>query len=131
MSAWCKVENGVIVDGPRAWENNTPPDSTWLPHRLADADHTINDNFDGSVMIVGATEVVEQKQYSPKSQAQIDDEVSGIKSRAADAVAVADAKLADSSVENKAEWQSYKDAYSALLNVTALSWDYYMPSEPV
>jgi hypothetical protein len=82
-------------------------------------------------MIVGATEVVEQKQYSPKSQAQIDDEVNGIKSRAADAVAVADAKLADSSVENKAEWQSYKDAYSALLNVTALSWDYYMPSEPV
>lgn len=129
-NSWCKVENGQIIEGPRAWENNTPPDATWVPHRLVDPSHTINDNFDGSVFEVVGNEVIETNQYSAKPQEQIDDEVVSIKNRANQSIAKADEKLADPTVTNKEDWQAYKNAWALLTNITQLSWDYVMPSEP-
>lgn len=129
-NSWCQIKNGNILEGPRAWENNTPPDDTWVPHRLVDPAHTINDNFDGSVFEVVGNEVTETNQYSPKPQEQIDQEISNIKTIAVEAVSLATQKLASPEVTNKDEWQAYKDAWSLLTNITQLSWDYVMPSEP-
>lgn len=130
MNSWCKVVNGQVVEGPRAWANSTPPDDTWLPHRLEDPVHTVNDNFIGSHHEVRGNEVVEVKDYSPKPQSQIDEEIQSIKDRATQNVATADEKLADPDLPNRNEWQNYRDAWSVLTNITALSWGYHMPREP-
>ena len=129
-NSWCKVENGVVVDGPRAFADATAPDASWLPHRLEDPAHTINDNFDGSHFEVRGNEVVEVKDYSPKSAEQIADEVNGFKALATTNVAKADEKLADEATTNKADWQAYRDAWQALTSITELSWDYNAPVEP-
>lgn len=130
MNSWCKVIDGKVVDGPRAWSENTPPDDTWLPHRLEETPHTINDNYIGSEHEVRGSEVVEVKKYSPKSAEQIADEVQSIKTRAAECVAKADEKLADPDLTNRVEWENYRGAWSVLTNVTELSWGYHMPPEP-
>lgn len=130
MNSWCKVVNGQIIDGPRAWADNSPPDETWFPHRLEDTPHTINDNFIGSHHEVRGNEVVEVKDYAPKSQDQIDDEIRSIKNLAVVHVAKADEMLANPALSNRDEWQAFRDAWAALTNITALSWDYYMPAYP-
>lgn len=129
MNSWCKVENNLVVDGPRAWNNNQPPDNTWLPHRIEDPDHTINDKFDGSRHEVRNNEVVEVKIYSPKSSQQIADEIDFIKTKAREEVALAEEKLLDPN-SNHEEWQKHKDAWSALINITELNSNYYMPYNP-
>lgn len=130
MNSWCKVVDGKVVDGPRAWADNTPPDGTWLPHRIEDPVHTINDNFLGSHHEVRGNEVVEVNDYAPKPQSQIDEEIQGIKDRATQNVATADGKLANPDLPNRGEWQAYRDAWYALTSITALSWGYNMPREP-
>ena len=130
MNSWCKVENGQVVDGPRAWNENTPPDQSWVRHRLEDQEHTINDNFDGSEFQVRDNEVVEVKKYSPKPQSQIDEEVNNIKTMAQANVEKAKERLADPDLQNRIEWENYRNAWDALTSITALSWGYRMPSEP-
>lgn len=130
MNSWCKIENGVVVDGPRAWTDNTPPDDSWLPHRLEDTEHTINDNYVGSHHEVRDGEVVEVKDYEPKSAEQIADEIQSIKDRAASEIAFAETILANPELGNRNDWVSFKDAWSLLLNVTQLSWGYHMPARP-
>lgn len=130
MNSWCKVVNGSVVDGPRAWENNIPPDASWLPHRLHDPVHTINDNYDGSVLQVSGSEVVEVKQYSAKSSAQIADEIQSIKDTATSEMSRADSIIADPDATDKDLWQVYKDQWAEFLDVTALSWDFNFPRPP-
>lgn len=130
MNSWCKVVNGQVIDGPRAWADNTPPDETWLPHRLEETPHTINDNFIGSHHEVRGNEVVEVKDYSPKPQAQIDEEIQSIKDLAAANIANADVELSNADLPNRDEWLAYREAWEALTSITALSGDYYMPPEP-
>jgi hypothetical protein len=129
-NSWCKVENGNIVDGPRAWPDAIPPDDSWLPHRLVDVEHTVNDNFLGSVMSISGNEVLETKQYSPKSAEQIADEVNSIIARATENVAEADEKLADDNVTNKEEWRAYRNAWEQVKSVTRLGEELPMPPEP-
>ena len=129
-NSWCKVVDGQIVEGPRAFPNAQAPDATWLPHSLEDPAHTINDKFDGSRFEVRGNAVVEVKLYSPKSAEQIASEVNYIKQRAAANVAMADAKLADETLENRQAWVDFKAAWALLTDVTELSWDYNMPPEP-
>lgn len=130
MNSWCKVENGQVVDGPRAWADNTPPDDTWLPHRVEDPAHTVNDNFLGSHHEIRDGEVVEVNDYAAKSSQQIAEEVNGIKSMAAQEVAYADSMLSSQDLENREEWDAFKLAWSKLLNINELSWDYVMPRRP-
>lgn len=130
MNSWCKVVDGKVVDGPRAWSENTPPDDTWLPHRLEETPHTINDNYIGSEHEVRGNEVVEVKKYSPKSAEQIADEIESIKSLAARNIQKADEKLANPELANRPAWEAYRSAWEPLLTITVLSWAYYMPSEP-
>lgn len=130
MSSWCKVENGQVVDGPRAWTDDVPPDSSWLRHRLEDKEHTINDNFVGSHYEVRGDVVVEVKDYSPKSAEQIADEINGLKQTAMREVAYADEKLADPELGNREEWKAFRAAWLLLTNATELSWGYFMPGRP-
>lgn len=130
QNSWCKVVDGNIVEGPRAWENNTPPDATWLPHRLEEPAHTINDKFDGSRLEVRGSEVVEVKLFSPKSAQQIQDEVNSIKQRAEIEVAYATLELAKPDLANREKWESFKAAWQQLTNITELSWNYVMPMRP-
>lgn len=130
FNSWCKVIDGKVVDGPRAWGDNTPPDETWLPHRLEAPPHTINDNYLGSHLEVRGNEVVEVKEFAPKPQSQIDDEVQGIKNLATRAIEKADTMLAIPDLPNRDEWQAYRDAWALLTNITELSGDYFMPQEP-
>lgn len=131
-NSWCKVVDGEIVDGPRAWQDNTPPDESWVPHVLVDTEHTINDRFVGASFAfdVENNRVVETNNYEPKTQEQINAEVQVIKDRAASAVSVATQVLALEDLENREEWESYKAKWSLLTDITELSWDYDMPSPP-
>lgn len=129
-NSWCKIEGTTIVDGPRAWHDNTPPDDTWVPHRLVDPDHTINDNWNGSKFELIGNEVIETNLYSPKPAEQIQSEIEEIKARAAKNVAKAQAKIADPATTNKEDWDKYRVSWSLLTNITELSWAYVMPSEP-
>ena len=130
MNSWCKVVDGQVVDGPRAWANDTPPDETWLRHTLEEPAHTVNDNFVGSHYEIRGGGVVEVKDFSPKSQAQINEEIQGIKDVAAQNVATADEKLANPDLGNRAEWQAFRDSWLLLTNITELSWYYKMPQQP-
>ena len=130
-NSWCKVVDGEIVDGPRAWHDNTPPDATWIPHVLVDPPHTINDNWDGMKFEVVGDQVVETNLYSPKSPEQIAAEIQGIKSQAAQEVAYAAGKLTDPNLNNRAEWEAFKAAWEQMLTVTELSWEHHMPPRPV
>jgi hypothetical protein len=132
-NSWCKVISGMMVDGPRAWPDNIPPDDSWWPHVLVDPPHTINDNFDGAVFQVDQSvkKVFEVNQYSPKPQEQIDSEVAQIRAMARENVDYAIAVLADEYLPNIPAWLSYKAAWDKLLDVTELSWDYDMPSRPL
>lgn len=64
-NSWCKVENGVVVDGPRAWADNSPPDATWLPHDLEDPGNPDPANYvyGGSHHEVRGSQVIEVKEY--------------------------------------------------------------------
>lgn len=64
-NSWCKVENGAVVDGPRAWADNNPPDATWLPHDLEDPGNPdeANYTYSGSHHEVRGNQVVEVKEY--------------------------------------------------------------------
>lgn len=64
-NSWCKVENGAVVDGPRAWADNNPPDGTWLPHDLEDPGNPDEANYvySGSHHEVRGNQVVEVKEY--------------------------------------------------------------------
>lgn len=131
MNSWCKVENGVVVDGPMSWPNGIPPDQTWLPHRVEELPHTINDNLVEVAMVVSDTEVVEQKRYAPKPQEQIDSEIADLKANMQKGIDLANEKLSDESLKNKQAWQDYKDACLLILDVTELSFDLNIPQEPV
>lgn len=130
-NSWCKVVDGQIVDGPRAWHDNMPPDATWIPHVLVDPPHTINDNWDGMKFEVVGDQVVETNLYSPKSPEQIAAEIQGIKSQATQEVAYAAGKLTDPNLNNRAEWEAFKAAWEQMLTVTELSWEHNMPPRPV
>ena len=129
-NSWCKIDGTKIVDGPRAWADNIPPDGNWVPHRLVDPTHTINDNWDGSKFELIGNEVIETNLYSPKPAEQIQAEIEDIKTRAAQNVAKAEAKIADPTIENKEDWDKYRVSWSLLTNITELSWAYVMPPEP-
>lgn len=64
-NSWCKVVDNQVVDGPRAWANNTPPDSTWLPHSLEDPGNPDEANYvySGSHHEIRGNQVVEVKDY--------------------------------------------------------------------
>jgi len=129
-NSWCKVVDGQIVDGPRAWDNNTPPDQDWLPHSLEEPSNTINDKYDGSRLEVRGSQVIEVKLYSPKSAEQIEDEVNSIKRQAEIEVAYATLELAKSDLPKRDEWEAFKAAWQQLTDITELSWDYKMPLRP-
>lgn len=130
-NSWCKVVDNQVVDGPRAWHENTPPDNTWLPHSLEEPAHTINDKYVGSRLEVRGSEVVEVKMYEPKSSEQIADEINNLKKLAQEEVAYADEKLLQAGLANRTEWETHKTLWSRLLNITELSWDYRTPSRPI
>ena len=64
-NSFCKVENGVVVDGPRAWPDATPPDNTWFPHTLEDPGNPDEAThcYSGSHHEVRGEAVVEVKEY--------------------------------------------------------------------
>lgn len=66
-NSWCKVENGVVVDGPRAWPDAIPPDASWLPHDLEDPGNPDEANYcySGSHHEVRGNQVFEVKEYRP------------------------------------------------------------------
>lgn len=130
-NSWCKVENGQIVDGPRAWNDNTPPDNTWVPHVLVDPPHTINDNWDGQKFEVVGDQVIETNLYSPKPPEQIEAEILSIKTRAVQEVAYAELKLLTPNLPNRTEWENFKNAWELMKTITELSWEHKMPARPM
>lgn len=66
-NSWCKVVDGKVVDGPRAWADNNPPDATWLPHDLEDPGNPDEANYvySGSHHEVRGNQVFEVKEYRP------------------------------------------------------------------
>lgn len=118
QNSWCKLENGVIVNGPRAWDNNTPPDETWVPHRLEDPAHTINDKFLGSTFSIIGNEVIETNNYEPKTSEEIQLEINGIKDFANKMISFADKKI--ETVSNKQDWIIYKNELQTILAITVL-----------
>ena len=121
-NSWCKVVDNQMVDGPRAWPNNTPPDSTWVPHELEETAHTINDTFIGSHFEIRDGKVIEVKDYRPKTQEEIDSELDNIKQRAATEMAAADEAIS--------LWQSYKSAWEPYLTVATLDENLVFPERP-
>lgn len=130
-NSWCKIINNEIVDGPRAWHDNVPPDSTWVPHLLVDPPHTINDNWDGMKMEIVDNKVIETNLYSPKSAEQIAEEIQLIKDRAIREIAFANEKLIDPNLNKRSEWEAFKLAWEQMLTITELSWQHYMPARPI
>lgn len=128
-NSWCKVENGAVVDGPRAWDNNSPPDNTWLPHFLEDVPNTAYDLFVGSHHEVRGDKVVEVKDYRPKTSDEINEELTQIKQMAAEAMRLADEKIQEGS--NVDAWAEYKQAWSAYTGVTTLDDTRVWPTEPM
>lgn len=131
-NSWCKVVDGEIVDGPRAWQDNTPPDNTWVPHVIDDPEHTINDKFLGSTFVFDAenSRVVETNRYGPKTAEEIAAEVAALNSRATNYVEYAEQVLLQPELANRAAWENFKSAWEQLTDVTELSWDYYTPPPP-
>lgn len=129
-NSWCKVIDEKIVDGPRAWDLNSPPDKTWIPHIVVDPVHTINDKWDGMKLEIVNNQVIETNLYSPKSNEQIASEIQQLKNKAKAEIAYADYKLQNQSLPNRQDWEAYKIAFEQLLNITELSWDHYIPNRP-
>lgn len=73
MNSFCKVENGVVVDGPRAWPDAVPPDATWFPHTLEDPGNPnpATHYQSGSHHEVRGEAVVEVKEYSAYTQDEL------------------------------------------------------------
>jgi len=128
-NSWCKVVDGAVVDGPRAWPDATPPDNTWLPHSLEDQPNDAYDLFIGSHHEVRGDQVVEVKDYRKKTQAEIDDELAQINRMAADAIAKADEKIAEGVKVD--EWTAYKTEWLQYTNVTTLDNNRTWPTEPM
>ena len=73
-NSFCKVENGVVVDGPRAWPDAIPPDATWFPHDLEDPGNPNEATYcySGSHHEVRGEAVVEVKEYRLYTQEELD-----------------------------------------------------------
>ena len=130
-NSWCQIKNGKIVDGPRAWHDNTPPDNTWIPHVLVDPPHTINDKWDGQKFEIIGDQVVETNLYSPKSAEQIQQEVEALKQHAIQEVAYADKKLASENLPRREQWEQFRADWSLIVNITELSWEYKLTPRPL
>lgn len=128
-NSWCKVVNGQVVDGPRAWDNATPPDDTWLPHSLEDQPNDAYDLFVGSHHEVRGNQVVEVKDYRKKTDAEVAEELAQIKRMASNAIVNADEKIAAG--ENVDAWSAYKAAWSQYVDVTTLDNNRVWPTEPM
>lgn len=127
MNSWCKVVDGKVVDGPRAWPDAVPPDATWLPHSLQETPNTPYDVFVGSHHEVFADKVVEVKDYRPKTDDEVQEELNQIKNLAQMEIDEADKKIANG--ENVAAWEEYKALWVPYLTVTELG-AYTWPSKP-
>lgn len=73
-NSFCKVENGVVVDGPRAWPDAIPPDDTWFPHSLEDPGNPDETKYcySGSHHEVRGDAVFEVKEYRLYTQEELD-----------------------------------------------------------
>lgn len=121
-NSWCKVVDNKMIDGPRAWVNNTPPDDTWIPHELEETAHTDNDTFAGSHFEIRGNKVVEVKDYRAKTQEEIKAELESIKNHAANEQLYADEMIN--------LWQTYKTALEPCRTLTTLDKNVVFPERP-
>lgn len=145
---YCLVQNGVIIEGPRAlptsWENisglnllgqDELKNLGWLPHRLVEftGQHKVITN---TVFTVGADEVVESYESRDMTQDEIDSENNarwdGVrrtrdqKLKDSDYTQLGDAPLTDA---EKLNWATYRQALRNITNQSSpdsIQW----PQEP-
>jgi len=145
---YCLVQNGVIVDGPRAlpnsWENISglpllSPDELkshgWLPHRLVEFTEP-NKVIINTVFTVGSDEVVESYEARDMTADEIASELaahwSGVrrtrdqKLKDSDYTQLGDAPVSDA---DKLNWATYRQALRDITNQSSpdsIQW----PQEP-
>lgn len=132
---YCLVQNGVIVDGPRAlpnsWENisglpllnaDALKNLGWLPHRLVEFTEP-NKVITKTVFTVGADEVVESYESRDMTQDEIDSETESHwasvrnerdkKLKDSDYTQLPDAPFTDA---EKLNWASYRQGLRDITN---------------